>query len=64
MIQMNLKNEKVGILDMVESKAKETTLLKSIYGYNRHISENKSIVSPRRNRKLGRIIIINDIELC
>lgn len=46
MIQMNLKNEKVGILDMVESKAKETTLLKSIYGYNRHISENKSIVSP------------------
>lgn len=39
---MNLKNEKVGILDMVESKANETTLLKSINGYNRQYLKIKA----------------------
>ena len=46
-----LKNEKVEVkIDIVEIKNK-IILLNSIYGCSWHISENKSLVGPRRNRK-------------
>lgn len=50
---MNLKNEKVEIkIDTVKVKNNQKIVLKSIYGCNRHISENKCLIGPRRNTKL------------